>query len=154
MLTEQCPRASTPLSLATSLLLGSPSQMAEVCQDSSSRGKLYNRSRSQASRDMENHIQLLLHTLVVRYYCHSHERGTGRRNRFRVVARKCKWIVITIISPEIMLYTAGKQWFSASRLCKKLNKLDAQEKNEMPTDSIRPFWCGSETPSRAVRDLK
>ena len=86
MLTEQCPRASTPLSLATSLLLGSPSQMAEVCQDSSSRGKLYNRSRSQASRDMENHIQLLLHTLVVRYYCHSHERGTGRRNRFRVVA--------------------------------------------------------------------
>ena len=36
--------------------------------------------------------------------------------------RKFKWVAIGIISPEVILYTAGEQWFSAQRLCKKLNR--------------------------------
>ena len=68
--------------------------------------------------------------------------------------RKCKWIIIATVSPEIMLYTAGKQWFSASRLCKKLNGLTVEEQTEMPSSPIRPFWGGSKTPARAVSDSK
>lgn len=49
-----------------------------------------------------------------------------------------------------MLYTAGKQWFSAARLCKKLNRLPGEEQTELPTINIRPFWSRSETPARAV----
>lgn len=61
-----------------------------------------------------------------------------------------KWVVIAILSPEIMLYTAGKQWFSASRLCKKLNKFAAREQGEMPTSTTRPFWSRSADPAKAV----
>ena len=66
--------------------------------------------------------------------------------------RKCKWVLIAILSPEIMLYTAGKQWFSASRLRKKLNQFAAEAQTELPTGTVRPFWSGSETPARAVGD--
>lgn len=37
---------------------------------------------------MENHIQLLLHTLVMRCHRHSFERGTRYRNDFSVVPQK------------------------------------------------------------------
>lgn len=86
LLTGQCPRVSTPLSSTISLLLGFLSQTAEVCQESFSKGDLGNRSSSQASRDMEGHIQLLHYTLLMRCYCHSHERGTGWGKKLGVVA--------------------------------------------------------------------
>lgn len=66
--------------------------------------------------------------------------------------RKCKWVLIAILSPEIIMYTAGKQWFSATRLCKKLNRLAGEGQTELPVLNIRPFWSKSETPARAVRD--
>ncbi|KAM0797376.1 hypothetical protein BDR22DRAFT_810384, partial [Usnea florida] len=49
--------------------------------------------------------------------------GPAGETTLQWLRRKCKWVIIAILTPEIMLYTAGKQWFSASRLCKKLNKL-------------------------------
>ncbi len=42
-------------------------------------------SSSQTSRDMEYPVQLLLYSLVMRHYRHSHERGTGRGNHSSVV---------------------------------------------------------------------
>ncbi|KAI9881126.1 MAG: hypothetical protein M1830_008284 [Pleopsidium flavum] len=77
--------------------------------------------------------------------------GPAGENTFECWRRKCKWVIIAILSPEIILYTAGKQWFSASRLCKKLNKLAAQEQTELPTSTTTaPFWSRSETPSKAI----
>ncbi|KAI9754390.1 MAG: hypothetical protein M4579_004728 [Chaenotheca gracillima] len=45
---------------------------------------------------------------------------------------KCKWVLIAIFAPELVLYTAGKQWFSATRLCKKLNKWRVEGRPEVP----------------------
>ena len=78
--------------------------------------------------------------------------GPAGETHFLWWRRKCKWVVIAILSPEIMLYTAGKQWFSASRLCKKLNSFAAKEPMELPTSTVTPFWSSPETPARAVRD--
>lgn len=64
--------------------------------------------------------------------------------------RKAKWVIIAILSPEIMLYTPGKQWSSASRLCKKLNSWAIHEQTEVPPkEMMRPFWSRSERPVRA-----
>ena len=60
--------------------------MAEVCQEFSSKGEMCNRSSSQTSRDVENHIQLLFHTIVMRHYRRSPKRGTDGGNHFWVVA--------------------------------------------------------------------
>ncbi|KAL8738302.1 MAG: hypothetical protein Q9181_000891 [Wetmoreana brouardii] len=57
------------------------------------------------------------------------------------------------ITREIMLYTAGKQWFSASRLCKKLTKSGIGVPGEMfeaPTIRSAPFWSRSEAPAKAA----
>ena len=88
LLTEQCPRVSTLLSSTTLLRLGFLSQMAEVCQGPSSNSKLCNRSSSQVSRNVEYTVQLLLYTLLMRCYRHSHERGTGRGKQCSVVLSK------------------------------------------------------------------
>ncbi|KAI4129987.1 MAG: hypothetical protein LQ341_006513, partial [Variospora aurantia] len=45
---------------------------------------------------------------------------------------------------------AGKQWFSASRLCKKLNQCAADERTEMPTGTPGPFWSESQQPTKAI----
>ena len=86
--TEICPRVSTLLSSTTLLRLGFLSQMAEVCREPSSNGKLCNGSSSQVSRNVEHFVQLLLHTLLMRCYRHSHERGTGRGKQCSVVLSK------------------------------------------------------------------
>ena len=78
--------------------------------------------------------------------------GPPGETNFQWFRRKSKWVTIAVLAPEIMLYTAGKQWFSASRLCKKLNKFAVEEQTELQTDTITPFWSGSETPARAVHD--
>ncbi|KAL8973539.1 MAG: hypothetical protein Q9197_002226 [Variospora fuerteventurae] len=49
-----------------------------------------------------------------------------------------------------MLYMAGKQWFSASRLCKKLNQCAADERTAMPTGTPGPFWSESQQPTKAI----
>ena len=65
---------------------------------------------------------------------------------------KCKWVVITLFFPEITLYTAGKQWFTANRLRKKLNvhlnRFD-MELNGVTTSSL-PRWSRSDLPTREV----
>ncbi|MCJ1433580.1 hypothetical protein MMC27_002943 [Xylographa pallens] len=76
--------------------------------------------------------------------------GPAEETTFEWWQRKCKWVVIAILSPEIMLYTAGKQWFSASRLCKKLNKFAAQEQTHLPINNTSPFWSRSGRPAKAV----
>ena len=78
--------------------------------------------------------------------------GPPGETNFQWFRRKSKWVTIAVLAPEIMLYTAGKQWFSASRLCKKLNRFAVEEQTELQTDTITPFWSGSETPARAVHD--
>lgn len=64
--------------------------------------------------------------------------------------RQCRWVSIAVVSPEVMLYTAGKQWFSASRLCKKLSKNGIKEFSEAPTIRSSPFWSDSQAPVKAV----
>ncbi|KAL8638944.1 MAG: hypothetical protein Q9226_008942, partial [Calogaya cf. arnoldii] len=66
--------------------------------------------------------------------------------------RKFKWVIVAILFPEIMLYMSGKQWFSASRLPKKLNKAaeDQRERIAVPVGNPRPFWSNDEKPSKAV----
>ncbi|KAL8846228.1 MAG: hypothetical protein Q9221_008673 [Calogaya cf. arnoldii] len=51
-----------------------------------------------------------------------------------------------------MLYMSGKQWFSASRLPKKLNKAakDQRERIAVPVGNPRPFWSNDEKPSKAT----
>ncbi|KAI4094783.1 MAG: hypothetical protein LQ344_002029 [Seirophora lacunosa] len=90
-------------------------------------------------RNMENHIQLLFYFVIV---CCYRDPSFWRR--------KLKWVVVAILFPEIMLYMAGKQWFSASRLCKKLNRSAADERTEIPTGTPRPFWSESEQPTKAI----
>lgn len=63
---------------------------------------------------------------------------------------KCKWVGIAIVSPELMLYSAGKQWFSAGRLCKKLNKLAKTFEPDPSNMDIEPFWSAAISPPRAV----
>lgn len=36
--------------------------------------------------------------------------------------RKLKWMLIALIAPEIVLYTAWAQFYSARSLCKELNE--------------------------------
>lgn len=76
--------------------------------------------------------------------------GPAGETYFLSWCRKLKWVAVAVFFPEIMLYTAGKQWFSASRLCKKLNNLASKEQTEMPTNTSSPFWSNSKTPIRAV----
>ncbi|CAO1596708.1 hypothetical protein XANCAGTX0491_000539 [Xanthoria calcicola] len=66
--------------------------------------------------------------------------------------RKLKWVVVAILFPEIMLYMSGKQWFSASRLTKKLKKAAEanRERIAVPTGNPRPFWSDDENPSKAI----
>ncbi|KAI9809494.1 MAG: hypothetical protein M1827_006800 [Pycnora praestabilis] len=63
---------------------------------------------------------------------------------------KCKWVAIAIVAPEVTLYSAGKQWFSAARLSKKLNGLAGQCEPDLKKIESKPFRSGSDTPSRAV----
>ena len=63
---------------------------------------------------------------------------------------KCKWVGIAIVSPELVLYSAGKQWFSARRLCKKLNTLAESYDPDPATIPFEPFYSGAVAPSRAV----
>ena len=79
--------------------------------------------------------------------------GPAGESTYQWWRRKSKWVVIAILSPEIMLYTAGKQWFSASRLCKKLNKRASEELEQtlLPKSNLQPFWSRSDTPVKAVR---
>ena len=56
---------------------------------------------------------------------------------------KCKWVGVAIVSPEIVLYSAGKQWFSAARLCKKLNSLVVAEAPEVPLDTLQAATVSS-----------
>jgi hypothetical protein len=37
--------------------------------------------------------------------------------------RKAKWAVIAILAPEVVLYTAWSQWYTARDIVKRLNKL-------------------------------
>ena len=67
---------------------------------------------------------------------------------------KSKWVLLAIVSPELVLYTAGKQWFSAGRLSKKLNQLTDEFGPELISMESEPFWSGSQTPQRAVSSLK
>lgn len=78
--------------------------------------------------------------------------GPAGETTLQWLRRECKWVTIAILAPEIMLYTAGKQWFSASRLSKKLNKLAVEEQTDLRTITTTRFWSGSETPVRAVHD--
>ena len=78
--------------------------------------------------------------------------GPAGENNVQWFCRKGKWVAIAILAPEIMLYTAGKQWFSASRLSKKLNKFAVEEQPGIRTDTMTTFWSESETPARAVHD--
>lgn len=63
---------------------------------------------------------------------------------------KCKWVGIAILSPELVLYSAGKQWFSAGRLCKKLNALAETYDPDPATVPFEPFYSGAVEPRRAV----
>lgn len=63
---------------------------------------------------------------------------------------KCKWVGIAVVSPELVLYCAGKQWFSAGRLCKKLNKLAKTYEVDPSNMDVEPFWSGAMAPPRAV----
>lgn len=63
---------------------------------------------------------------------------------------KCKWVGIAILSPELVLYSAGKQWFSAGRLCKKLNTLAETYDPDPATVPFEPFYSGAVEPRRAV----
>lgn len=51
-----------------------------------------------------------------------------------------------------MLYMAGKQWFSASRLPKKLNKAaeEVEVRTAVPLGNPKPFWSNDEKPAKAV----
>ena len=80
--------------------------------------------------------------------------GPAGENTLEWFRRKGKWVTIAIVSPEIILYTAGKQWFSASRLCKKLNNSTPKEQAKSPTGTTRFSGNGSQTPPEAVRDRK
>ena len=59
--------------------------------------------------------------------------------------RKCKWAVVATFAPELVLYTAGKQWFSATRLCKKLNNRRVDRDGKIPEtpskDEIKDAEC-------------
>lgn len=67
---------------------------------------------------------------------------------------KCKWVLVAILSPEIVLYSAGKQWFSASRLCKKLNSLavecQADSKSAQTTSKAQGTTSWSRALARTV----
>ncbi|KAL9074580.1 MAG: hypothetical protein Q9161_002172 [Pseudevernia consocians] len=76
--------------------------------------------------------------------------GPAGENTFEWFRRKGKWVVIAILSPEIILYTAGKQWFSASRLCKKLNNAAPKQQAELPRNPTN-LLSGSKTSAKAVR---
>ncbi|KAL9019878.1 MAG: hypothetical protein Q9185_002820 [Variospora sp. 1 TL-2023] len=76
--------------------------------------------------------------------------GPAGENTLQFWRRKLKWVVVAIFFPEIMLYMAGKQWFSASRLCKKLNQCAADERTDMPTGTPGPFWSESQQPIKAI----
>ncbi|KAL8996273.1 MAG: hypothetical protein Q9169_004158 [Polycauliona sp. 2 TL-2023] len=71
---------------------------------------------------------------------------------FTAIHLKLKWVIVAILFPEIMLYMSGKQWFSASRLPKKLNKAieEQQERLAVPKGNPRPFWSDDEKPSKAI----
>lgn len=56
---------------------------------------------------------------------------------------KCKWVLITAIFPEVTLYTAGKHWFTANRLRKKLHRHCAKVKAD-PEACANPDRIGSE----------
>lgn len=59
--------------------------------------------------------------------------GPSGRTEFQYWLHKCKWVLITVFFPELTLYMAGKQWFTANRLRKKLNK--HHQVHFMPTNS-------------------
>ncbi|KAI9792974.1 MAG: Phosphate metabolism transcription protein [Peltula sp. TS41687] len=65
---------------------------------------------------------------------------------------KCKWVLITVLFPEITLYTAGKQWFTANRVRKKLNaqlnRFDL-ELDGLTTNSL-PRWRRSDLSTQGV----
>ncbi len=78
--------------------------------------------------------------------------GPAEETTLQWFRRKGKWVTIAIIAPEIVLYTAGKQWFSASRLRKKLNKFAVEERTELQGGATTPSRSESETTARAVHD--
>lgn len=126
-------------------LLGSPSQMAEVRQD------ILGKTRPDVFAGTWKLIYSCCITLSLCVVTAIHLNvGPARESSANWWRRKLKWVVIAILSPEIILYAAGKQWFSASRLSKKLNRFSEREQVEMPAGDKTPFWSNSEHPARAV----
>lgn len=48
-------------------------------------------------------------------------RREGRKAQY---LRKAKWATIAIFAPEVVLYTAWQQWWTARKLCKKLSSVE------------------------------
>ena len=76
--------------------------------------------------------------------------GPGGERTHEWWLRKSKWVAIAIISPEVVLYTAGKQWFSAQRLCKKLGRLSTRAHTRAPVRQVRRFWSRAAKPKQTV----
>lgn len=64
--------------------------------------------------------------------------------------RKLKWVIVATFAPEMVLYTAGKQWFSATRLCKKLNNWRVRNDDKSPETLSKEVKDADPTDSQTI----
>ena len=76
--------------------------------------------------------------------------GPPGETAFKWWIHKCKWVGVGIVSPELVLYCAGKQWFSARRLCRKLDEFTETYDPDPSMIQVEPFFSRADPPRRAV----
>jgi hypothetical protein len=71
-------------------------------------------------------------TLCVYTAIHLNIPGPGEP-KWKQYARKAKWAAIGIFAPEVVLFTAWHQFWSARKLCRELNAIDKEQKQKRET---------------------
>jgi hypothetical protein len=102
-------------------------------------------------------------TLILCVYTSIHLNITPQKRHFgirRVWVYKFYWVLIAIVAPEFVLYSAYQQWQNARALCKQLEELDGAPEEGPQNDPVaaatgrtagRPPGAATESDSRHSR---
>jgi len=85
-------------------------------------------------------LQSCVLTLVACIYTALHLNVPGKSGFLALLTTKVKWVLMALLAPEVVLYTAARQYHQARKLCKSLRELQEQCKDVNNRVSLPP--CG------------
>ncbi|CZR55444.1 uncharacterized protein PAC_05332 [Phialocephala subalpina] len=78
---------------------------------------------------------------------------TPRESAWKQTFRKTKWVLIGIFAPEVVLYTALQQWWSARRLLNPLNRMSHLSRSKLENGKFDMTYCFYATMGGFVLDV-